>query len=349
MTHPVRTALVLQGGGALGAYELGAARRLYKDNNFAPDIIAGVSIGAITSALLARPAPGMKPLEAIEAFWQKITVAAPFLPPPLRPYASALGNPNFFMPRLDYYAFPAWTNIYDTEPLRQTLSELVDLKALADPGASPVLLVSATDVVEGQIEYFYSGDKGLSLDHVVASGSLPPSFPMTVIGGKYYWDGGLFDNTPLGAVLERFDKSPGAERTIYVVNLFPNKAPLPSNMREVTVRTQNLQFANRTLQDVKMMRRIDEVTELIEALENLPGGNPLQDHPAYQAVAKRRYVRVPRIISITRPDQVRGFGGSDFSPETIEKRADEGYKQTDLALQAHGGHPVKVTVTAPHS
>jgi predicted acylesterase/phospholipase RssA len=296
--------LVLQGGGALGAYELGAARRLYKDQSFAPDIIAGVSIGAITAVLLARPTPGLKPLEALEAFWQKIAVPAPFLPPPMRPYASALGNPNFFMPRFDYYA-----------------SQLADLNALEDPKALPGLLVSATDVEAGQIEYFYSGDKGLCLDHIVASGSLPP-------------DGGLFDNTPLGAVLDRLDTSTGADRTIYVVNLFPNKAPIPRNLQEVTVRTQNLQFANRTLQDVRMLRRIDEVADLMEALENLPEGNPLKDNTAYQALAKRHYVRVPRIISITRPQQVSGFGGSDFSPETIEQRANEGYKQTEMALQA---------------
>ena len=124
----------------------------------------------------------MKPLEALEAFWQKITVAAPFLPPPLRPYASTLGNPNFFVPRIDYYALASWTNFYDTEPLRQTLSQWVDLKALADPKATPGLLVSATDVEAGQIEYFYSGDNGLAVDHIVASISLPPGFPMTVIG-----------------------------------------------------------------------------------------------------------------------------------------------------------------------
>jgi NTE family protein len=182
MAHPARTALVLQGGGALGAYELGAARRVYKDEGFAPDVIAGVSIGAITAVLLARPATGLKPLEALEAFWQKITVSGLFLPPPFRPYASVLGNPNFFVPRLDYYALPAWTNIYDTEPLRQTLSQLVDLKALADPKTAPGLLVSATDVEAGEIAYFYSHDTGLSLDHIIASGSLPPSFPMTAIG-----------------------------------------------------------------------------------------------------------------------------------------------------------------------
>ena len=334
MAHPARTALVLQGGGALGAYELGAARRLYKDKTFAPDVIAGVSIGAITAVLLARPTTGLKPLEALEAFWQKITVSGLFLPPPFRPYASVLGNPNFFVPRLDYYALPAWTNIYDTEPLRQTLSQLVDLKALADPKAAPGLLVSATDVEAGAIAYFYSHDEGLSLDHILASGSLPPSFPMTAIGDKFYWDGGLFDNTPLGAVLDRLDGTEGADLAIYVVNLFPNKAPVPRTMQEVTARTQNLQFANKTLEDVKMLRRIDEVAGLMEALENLPEGNPLKDNSAYQAVAKRHYVRVPRIISITRPEEVLGFGASDFSPETIEQRANEGYKQTELALQA---------------
>jgi NTE family protein len=99
-------------GSAVGAYELGAARRLYKDRGFAPDIIAGVSIGAITAVLLARPAQGMKPIEALEAFWQKVAVPAPFLPPLLRPYVSAFGNPNFFIPRLDYYALPVWTNFY---------------------------------------------------------------------------------------------------------------------------------------------------------------------------------------------------------------------------------------------
>ena len=115
---------------------------------------------------------------------------------------------------------------------------------------------------------------------------------------------------------------------------FPIRHPLPRNMQEVTVRTQNLQFANRTLEDVKMLHRIDEVAGLMEALENLPEGNPLKDNPAYRAVANRHYVRVPKIVSITRPDQVMGFGGSDFSPETIERRASEGYKQTELALQA---------------
>jgi NTE family protein len=332
MAHPARSALVLQGGGALGAYELGAARALYEIGDFAPDVIAGVSIGAITAVLLARPARGMKPLAALEAFWREVAVPGLALPPTLRPYASVLGNPRFFLPRLDYFTLPTWTNIYDTAPLRETLAQLVDTDALADRSAAPALLVSATDVAKGQIEYFYSRERQLSLDHIVASGSLPPSFPMTVIGEKAYWDGGLFDNTPLGAVLDRLDTAAAIDRTIYVVNLFPNKAPIPGNLLEVTERMQNLQFANRTLEDVKLLHRFNEVAELMQAIESLPGGNPLKNNSAYETVAKRGYVRVPRIISITRPEQVGGFDGSDFSPEAIQTRAAEGYAQTKRAL-----------------
>jgi NTE family protein len=334
MSLAARSALVLQGGGALGAYELGAARRLYEDHAFAPDLIAGVSIGAITPVLLARPARGLKPLQALEAFWGQVTVSGWFLPPPLRQYASIFGNPNFFVPRLDFFALANWTNIYDSGPLRHTLEQLVDLAALADSSAAPGLLVTATDVEAGQIEYFYSGKHGLSLDHIVASGSLPPSFAMTAIDGKSYWDGGLFDNTPLGAVLETLDDGPDVDRTVYVVNLFPNKAPIPRTMMEVAERTLNLQFANKTSEDLKLMDRFNEVAQLMEVLDGLPKGHPIKNNPAFKAVKKRRYVRVPRIIPITRPEQVGGFDGSDFSPETIKKRADEGYAQTEQALKA---------------
>ena len=334
MTRQAQSALVLQGGGALGAYELGAARALYKDNHFSPDVIAGVSVGAITAVLLARPARGLKPLDALEAFWEKVTVPGLMLPPALRQYASFFGDPNFFVPRLDYFNWPSWTYFYDTAPLRDTLQQLVDLDSLPDRTAAPALLVSATDLEAGQIKYFYSRDDALTLDHIIASGSLPPAFSMTTIENKSYWDGGLFNNTPLGAVLDKLDNAAGLNRTIYVVNLFPNKAPLPRNLLEVQARMKNLQFANKTSKDLKMLSRINEVAKLIEAIENLPGGNPLKDDPAYEAVKKRGYIHVPRIVSITPPDPVDEFGDADFSPDAIRKRAEEGYAQTMKALQA---------------
>ena len=334
MARPARSALVLQGGGALGAYELGAARRLYRDPAFAPDLIAGVSIGAITAVLLARPAGGLTPVQALERFWAEVTVSGWLLPIPLRPFASVFGNPHFFMPRLDVAALPGWTSLYDTTPLRLTLERLVDLEALADPKAGPGLLVSATDVEEGQIAYFYSRDCGLSLDHILASGSLPPSFPMTMVEGRPYWDGGLFDNTPLGAVLDRLQDAPGDERVVYVVNLFPNKAPVPRTLAEVAERTMNLQFANRTRQDLKLMDRFDEVAALMEELESLPSDSPIRGASAFKAVTQRAYVRAPRIVAITRPQQAGDFDGMDFSPAGIAARSEEGYAQTARALAA---------------
>ena len=242
MALPVRSALVLQGGGALGAYELGVARALYGNADFAPDLIAGVSIGAITTVLLARPGGGRTPLQALEAFWKAVTVPDFFLPPLLRPYASFAGNRHFFMPRVDYLtwpvAWPTWTHFYDTAPLRRTLEELVDCAALADRNASPALLVSATDLQQGEITYFHSRETSFSLDHIMASGSIPPAFPATVINGKPYWDGGVFDNTPLGAVLDLMDDAPDRERSVFVVNLFPNVAPVPADLAQVMARSR---------------------------------------------------------------------------------------------------------------
>ncbi|MGA7807844.1 patatin-like phospholipase family protein [Bradyrhizobium sp.] len=337
MTHPARTALVLQGGGALGAFEFGAVRALY-EKNLAPDVIAGVSIGAITAVLLARPAGG-KPLDALAAFWKKVTVPGELLPPPLRPYASFWGNPHFFTPRLDYLNWLTWTYFYHTEPLRRTLGELVDIDKLQQPGADPLLLVSATNVAKGEIEYFDSR-QGLQLDHIMASGSLPPAFPMTVIdqpppiGEQSYWDGGLFDNTPLGAVLDRLDPSPDAERTIYVVNLFPNKGPLPGNMPGVAERMKNLQFANKTLEDIKLLCRFNEVAELMQALDSLPDDHAIKQHAAYQAMKRRGYVRVPRIVAITPPEPSEEFADADFSPEALVRREKQGYDLAQKALAA---------------
>lgn len=333
MAGSAKSALVFQGGGALGAYELGAARALYSDHNFSPDLIAGVSIGAVTAALLARPKKPLTPLEALEAFWKKVTISAPFLPPPVRSYAAFLGNPHFFMPRQDYVNFFGWTYFYDIEPLRRTLGELVDCDALANKAALPRLLVSATDLGQGQIKYFYSADCNLSLDHIIASGSLPPAFPAAEIDHAYYWDGGLFDNTPLGAVLDHLSDARDVDRTVYVVNLFPNQAKIPATMAEIAARMKNLQFANKSLEDIELLRRFNKVAALIAAIEALPGGNPLEGKAAYEDVKAENYLHVPRVISITPPDVPDEYGDADFSPEAIEQRAEAGKKQTLKALE----------------
>jgi hypothetical protein len=123
----------------------------------------------------------------------------------------------------------------------------------------------------------------LGLDDI-GQRQLPPAFKWTTIGHKHYWDGGLFDNTPLGAVLNRLKDGSDVARTIYVINLFPNRAKIPTNMAEIAARAKNLQFANKSQEDIKLLYRFNQVAARVEASENVPGGNPLQNNDAYTAI-----------------------------------------------------------------
>ena len=338
MQELILKALVLQGGGALGAYQLGVSRVLYGENKYAPDIIAGVSIGAITATLLARPKKGMSPLETLETFWKEVAVTGAFFPPSLRPYASFFGTPHFFLPRIDYFNLPLWTNFYDLRPLRKTLEGLVDQEALADPNARPRLLVTATDVVAGEIVPFDSAN-GLTLDHVVASCSLPPSFAATHIDDKAYWDGGLFDNTPLGFVIERMNPSEehASEREVIVVNLFPNVVEEPRNLAEVAQRMDNLLYSNKTKSDLKLMEKFNAVADLLSKIRSESQWGGLVESDEFKA-ADKNYIQVPKIISITRSAEVKRFEGADFSPSGIEAHAEEGVKAAHEAI----AHPTYV-------
>jgi predicted acylesterase/phospholipase RssA len=323
-TREILRALVLQGGGALGAFELGAARVMYGEMDYRPDVISGVSIGAISAVLLARPRGG-DPLAALERFWEEVTLSSPWARGPLRAYASAFGNPRFFMPRTDVFEVGSWTNFYSTAPLRQTLTGLVDLDALADPQAWPRLLLTATDIEKGEIASFFSAEGGLTLDHVLASGSLPPSFPATLIKGRSYWDGGVFDNTPLGEVLVRMDRSPKmtAGREIVVVNLFPNAGPVPGNMAEVSQRALNLMFANKTASDLRLLARFNAIAALLDEVREDVRWAELAASDLF-AAADRGYIQVPRIVEITRKTPADGADSADFSSETIAARIAEG-------------------------
>lgn len=319
---PILKALVMQGGGALGAFALGAMRELYGAHGYRPDLISGVSIGAITAVLLARPKDG-DPLGTLEAFWKAVTVEIPWWPDVFQRYASALGNPHFFTPRTDLWGALGWTSLYSTAPLRRTLARFVDEAALADPAARPGLLVTATDVEAGQIKPFDSTDGGMTLDHILASGSLPPSFPMTVIGENAYWDGGVFDNTPLGEVLGRLSRGEAGERQVVVVNLFPNVGKVPTDLGEVGQRMLDLMFANKTQGDLKLLERFNAVSALLELIRRDPRWADLAADPAFLA-ADRNYVHVPKVLEITREGVTANGAWSDFSPAGIEALAAEG-------------------------
>jgi predicted acylesterase/phospholipase RssA len=292
-------------------------------------VVSGVSIGAINAAVLTG-SRDPDPRVELRALWDDLTT--PTWPRPLdaaNAELSLLGNPGMYTPRADYWDLPGWKNLYDTSPLLATLARHVDFAKLRPSAGAPVetraprLILTATNLDSGGLDSFDSGTMPLLPAHVVASCSLPPMFPMTrapAPGGllAWYWDGGLFDNTPLSAVINLLEQSGAARRTLYVVNLFPARVPLPENIPQVIGRIQTLAFSNRMAKDLHRAHRSTKIIQLVAELDRLMARHPelesLKEHPGYQAVKARKEVE---IIEITNLDVT---GPHDFSATAIEER-----------------------------
>ena len=255
---------MLQGGGALGAYQAGVFEGLsadYRELTW----VAGISIGAINAALIVGSPPGRR-VQRLREFWELLSSAVPSpaaaFVAPLNASADArealnsvsasqamlFGVPGFFSPRLLPAPLqPSGTleaiSYYDTTPMRRTLERLVDFDRI---NAGPMRLsVGAVNVRTGNFEYFDSTRQRLDARHIMASAALPPGFAPVEIDGEYYWDGGLVSNTPLQYVLDQ----PGKERrVVFQVDLFAARGELPTTLAEVTEREKDIRFSSRTRQ-----------------------------------------------------------------------------------------------------
>jgi predicted acylesterase/phospholipase RssA len=325
--------LVLQGGGALGAFEWGVIERLL-EKGIVPDVVSGVSIGAINAAVLAG-SKDPDPRVELRALWKDLTT--PTWPAPLdgaNAELSAFGNPGMYTQRADYWDLPRWKNLYDTKPLYGTLGTHVDFTRLqpeavrAPKGTrAPRLILTAANLDSGELDSFDSRTMRLSAEHVVASCSLPPVFPMTQArgpgGDAWFWDGGVVDNTPLSGVIHALEESGDAKRTLYVVNLFPLREPLPRNIPEVIYRMQTLALSNRMQKDLHRAERSTKIIQMVAELDRLMEQHQelksLRDHEGYKAVKRRKEIE---IIRITNRDVT---GPTDFSATAIEHRWSHGY------------------------
>lgn len=276
-----QTALVLQGGGALGAYQCGAYEALAIEGR-EPDWLAGISIGAINAALIAGNPPQRR-VARLREFWQRVTTHVPSpdwagTDGPLRAWANdwaaswgaAFGLHGFFRPSLGGALCPEETatpSLYDTTALRETLIEMVDFDRI---NAGPTRLsVGAVDVQSGNFVYFDSHRQPLGPEHVMASGALPPGFPAVTIDGRAYWDGGLVSNTPLRHVVENLACN---DATLFQVDLFNARGAVPRTLAEVADREKDIRFSSRTraLTDMlaerhDMRRRLHQLVALLPA------------------------------------------------------------------------------------
>lgn len=328
MVEDIQTALVFQGGGAVGAYHLGAYRYLHKVG-LRPDIVTGTSIGAITAAVLVGARSG-DPVEELDAVWKEFTVGAPFLSAGAGRAISTVVNFGMYRPRFDIWAAPTWTALLSNDPLRSTLVRHVDFDKLNE---SPICFAaSAINVETGDIEYFRNrGNNYVSLDDIVASGSLPPSFPMTEIDGKSYWDGGLFDATPLQPALEYFDFDRPVRRRLILVAPHPAQGSVPTNFNEVSERMIELQFAGRMKAELARLRSRNSLLEVIRDLEPEVQHRFARAFPGVRGLDPATYL--DEIIHIGSSDPQIATCASDFSASAIRRRIEAGYQDAKKAVQ----------------
>ena len=282
-TKPVdaQRVLVLQGGGALGSYQAGAFQALCR-SGFEPEWVAGISIGAINSAIIAGNEPA-KRVDRLKEFWDM--VSSPVSWNPITPgdrarslfnetsaaLIATFGVPGFFTPRLP--PAPLWPqgspqslSYYDTAPLKKTLEHLVDFDRIND--LKMRLSVGAVGVTSGNFKYFDNVEfkklgKKIGPEHIMASGALPPGFPSILIDGEHYWDGGIASNTPLDFVL---DEETDRDLLIFQVDLFSARGDLPATLLEAAEREKDIRFSSRTRMNTDKNKQVHNTRKALREL-----------------------------------------------------------------------------------
>jgi NTE family protein len=313
MQHEPRRVLVLQGGGALGAYQAGVYEGL-ADADFRPDWIAGTSIGAINGAIIAGNAREDR-LAKLRTFWTTATAGLPFTFDLAEPRARSLVNEaaaswiasvgvsGFFRPRMPpALLYPPGMkealSFYDTAPLRETLKELVDFKRI---NAGEIRLsLGAVKVKTGELVYFDNAQMEIGPEHVMASGALPPGFPPIEIDGEPYWDGGVVSNTPLQYVL---DSDIEDDLLIFQVDLFNAKGAMPRTILEAVEREKDIRYSSRTTENTRaLLAKHDAKMALRQLLDTLPAERLGTDAAkSVVALARENAITVIQVIYRDKP------------------------------------------------
>ncbi len=341
------TALVFQGGGALGAYQAGVYEAL-ANAGYAPDWIAGISIGAINAAIIAGNPPERR-IERLRSFWDLVSsqlTGAPLMTDGwIRAWynemsasvIAAIGAPGFFTPRFPPAIMSApgtleAISLYDTSPLLKTLAELIDFDRINAKG-SMRFSVGAVNVTTGNFKYFDTHeDCVIGPEHIMASGALPPGFAPVKIGDDYYWDGGLVSNTPLQHVL---DNRPETDDVcVFQVDLFSAVGHLPRNLFDVTQREKDIRFSSRTRLNTEMGKQLQILREAAFRLSaKLP--DSLKDDPDAQLLAAKGRdgaVTILHLINRSEPYE-RQSKDYEFSRVTVNGHWDAGRKDVETSLK----------------
>jgi len=344
-------ALLLQGGGALGAYQAGVYEAL-SESGIHPDWVAGISIGAINAALIAGNSPEVR-VDRLRAFWESVTshpwalvgnswaglpacgdLARELANQASAAFALAAGAWGFFTPR----SLPPWlapsgapeaTSWYDTKPLKAKLEELVDFDRVN--AGETRLSVGAVNVRTGNLTYFDTTTHMIGPAHVMGSGALPPGFPAVEIEGEHFWDGGMVSNTPLQWVLE---SEPQRDTLAFQVDLWSARGDLPRTIAEVTTRQKEIQFSSRTRASSDSFKYSQGIRgALTHLLDELPAHlKQSAEAEMLRGVASNKVYNLIQLIY--RSERYEGASKDfDFSARSMQQHWRAGYHDTVRTLR----------------
>jgi NTE family protein len=347
-----RVALVLQGGGALGAYQAGVYQALH-EANIGVDWLCGTSIGAINGAIIAGNPPE-KRVDRLRDFWETVTT------PPMRlpniPWFTELpwngngharywtnrisafttmlhGAPGFFSPRPlpplhSSAATPNDVSYYDITPLKETLARLVDFELINDD--SMRFTVLATNVRSGARASFENREQKITSDHILASASLPPSFPPTEIDGEYFWDGGVISNSPMQFVIDNRGRHTAL---VFQVDLWDENGEVPLDIPSANLRAMEIHSASRINITLEQYQRIQRFRMALRRfLDELP--EQCQNDPDVQFLSEQARGKVATIVQLKYQSKKFETAGKmfEFSRLAMEEHWQTGYDDTKVAL-----------------
>lgn len=335
----------LQGGGALGAYQVGVLQALH-EADYDPEWFVGTSIGAINAAICAGN-PKNQRIEKLFEFWHGISSSSPFdiLPVPddvalnrSLNYWSAQssllqGQNGFFQlrfppPNMSWHDDPKVLSFYDTSPLKHTLEQLIDFDWLNSGKVR--LSVGAVEISSGEIKYFDTQTTTIKPEHIMASGALPPGFPAVEVDGELYWDGGISSNTPVNYVLN--DRN-AKIRLCFMIHLFDSFGLNPKSLDDILKRKKDIEFSSRFLKILEMYKLIHKLRYQIDQLSQLIPKNKCNEPVIKECIRSGHDHRVALVRFLHKGYETElSSKDYEFSKRTIDKLINDGYERGMQAI-----------------
>jgi len=340
---PGQVVLVFQGGGALGAYQGGVYQALH-EAGIEPNWVVGTSIGAINGAIIAGNEIGSR-LDRLREFWDRLERKPQWHETLFGEQAAATsaymatliqGISGYYAPNhaITFGGLNASVGIeqaafYTIKDFRKTVSSVVDFERINSKQLR--LTVGAVNVRTGKMHYFDSRNLPITLDHVLASGALPPGFPAIRIDGDPYWDGGLYSNTPIEVV---FDDNPRLDSVVFSVQIFPIAGPEPDSVLQVMSRQIDIQYASRADSHIPRQEHIHQLRHMVRELIRLMPES-LRETPEVKEMAGYGCGTLMHIVRInaTPSDHEDYLRDLDFSRSGIQRRWQSGYADTKRTLE----------------